>query len=44
MLAIVPNVLVVTSKFPASIVKEFIAYARANPVIPFTYHAVPDIA
>lgn len=31
MLAIVPNVLVVTSKFPASNVREFIAYARANP-------------
>lgn len=31
LLAIVPNVLVVTNKFPASTVKEFIAYARANP-------------
>lgn len=31
LLAIVPNVLVVTNKFPASSVKEFIAYARANP-------------
>lgn len=31
LLAVVPNVLVVTNKFPASSVTEFIVYARTNP-------------